>query len=208
MTEQSAVRNGHKSKRANGSGKSGTMFASLTGGIMARKGEAAPAPAHLDGVSIHSHGVVREQELSRPELSYDDPRIVYSEQEPVQAREQEPDPGPDSVLDTESIETRPNRLSAKEARRRAIRRANLAGGDCCELPLPPAITQVLPDGPRSTVTTRLDPERVRKLKIVAARMGTSNQKVMLAALDHYLDFVSEELAAECPCLARSMAKGG
>ena len=200
MSEQSASRNDHESQfgKLNGGGSKGGMFASLTGGIMARKGEAAPAPAHLDGVSIHSHGVVREQELSRPELNYNEPPAQSEPAAVVAPVAREPEP-------VQSLDQGPNRLTAKEARRRAIRRANLAGGDCCELPLPDAVTQVLPGGPRATVTTRLDPERVRKLKILAARMGTSNQKIMLAALDHYLEFVSEELAATCPCLARSMS---
>jgi len=176
------------------------MFASLTGGIMARKGEAAPAPAHLDGVSIHSHGVVRDQDIERP--SFEEPRPAdYQPAAPREAYVPEDEPRPVE-------EVRPGRMAAKEARRRAVRRANLAGGDCCEIPLPKAVTSVLPEGPKSTVTTRIDMERVRKLKILAARMGTTNQKIMLAALDHYLEFVGEELAVECPCLARSMADSG
>ncbi len=76
------------------------------------------------------------------------------------------------------------------------------------MPLPRAVTEPLPEGAKATVRTRLDPERVRKLKILAARMGTTNQKVMLAALDHYIDYACEVLAAECPCLARSMSEDG
>ncbi len=151
-----------------------SMFASLTAGLMARKGEAAPAPAHLDGVAIHSHGVAREPlSVAERDLSHT----------------QEPAP-----------------VTHNQLRRRATRRATVATGDCCELPLPRAMTEPLPEGHKSTVTTRLDPERVRKLKILAARMGATNQKVMLAALDHYLDYACEVLASECPCLARSMAE--
>jgi hypothetical protein len=34
-------------------------------------------------------------------------------------------------------------------------------------------------------------------------METTNQKVLLAALDHYLAYACDVLASECPCLARS-----
>jgi len=199
MSGQQAVgkpTNGHSSSRG-GDNANSSLFASLTGGIMARKGEAAPAPAHLDGVSIHSHGVVREHEIERPSFEQPDPVTPPA---PV-AREAYV---PEVEVEAET-EVLPGRMAAKEARRRAVRRANLAGGDCCEISLPKAVTSILPEGPKSTVTTRIDMERVRKLKILAARMGTTNQKIMLAALDHYLEFVGEELAAECPCLARSMA---
>ncbi len=174
MSGQPEMKNGQEKESKNGQ----SVFASLTAGLMARKGEAAPAPAHLDGVPIHSHGVAREPTHSAvPDFL--PPRDMSHPDEPTAA--------------------------ARQAQRHhAIRRATVGMGDCCELSLPAAVLEPLPAGHKSTVTTRLDPERVRKLKILAARMGTSNQKVMLAALDYYLDYACEVLAAECPCLARSL----
>jgi len=166
------------------------MFASLTAGLLARKGEASPASAHLDGVSIHSHGVDLEplEELAG---------------EPAPAPAQESSPAP--VAELRAYQPKPPKTpDPEEQRRRASARASEAVAGCCDLDLPKAVVEHMPEGPRSTVTTRLDPERVRKLKILAARMGTSNQKVMLAALDHYLEYACEVLAAECPCLARSI----
>lgn len=166
------------------------MFASLTAGLLARKGEAAPASAHLDGVSIHSHGV----DLSVPQQQLPDPAPL-----PL------PEPSDESRAEVRNFRPEPPKEpDHDELRRRAQARAAEAVAGCCELELPEAVVENMPEGPRSTVTTRLDPERVRKLKILAARMGTSNQKVMLAALDHYLEYACDVLAAECPCLARSI----
>ncbi len=170
MNGRVEMKNGQEKSEKNGQ----SMFASLTAGLMARKGEAAPASAHLDGIALHSHGVVAEP-LSDMERDLSDPQ-------------------------------EPRAATVQQLRRRALRRATVAAGDCCEMPLPRAVTEPLPEGHKSTVTNRLDPERVRKLKILAARMGTTNQKVMLAALDYYLDYACDVLAGECPCLARSLAE--
>jgi hypothetical protein len=225
-------------QRKPGNGQGGS-FASLTAGLMARKGEAVPAPAHLDGVSIHSHGVarepqsvaeqnlaatIREQLISGAALQPQpaaDPAPTFVEpqsSEPVEAFQAPQTPqspeaprsfkSPVSPEQGErSFEDQPAPVSEDVLRERAARRATAATGDCCALPLPTAVTEPLPPGPYAKVTTRLDKERVRKLKIIAARMGTSNQKVLLAALDHYLDYACDVLASECPCLARSMKEG-
>ncbi len=222
MNEQPAFKNGNASGPNGGGGQNGQNgggFASLTAGIMARKGEASPAPAHLDGVSLHTHGVARQPDVPRPPVYHEpDPEPVLApvgpvepvaqveepEREPVEAREGPPEPALEPVMEPELKEDE-KPFSTPELRKKAHRKATLSSGDCCELPLPTAVTQTLPQGAKARVITRLDPERVRKLKILAARMGTSNQKVMLAALDHYLEYACEVMAAECPCLARSMA---
>jgi len=214
-------------------GKVASSFASLTAGLMARKGEASPAPAHLDGVSIHSHGVEREpltyadrQYTQAPhERLFQPPRPVSSLNElqgpPTPAPSPEPtvpqpqeaeavaEPAPEPV--TEPVQARgvpapdePEPVPEEVLKARAARLATVSQGDCCALPMPPAVTETLPPGPYAKVTTRLDRERVRKLKIIAARMETTNQKVLLAALDHYLDYACNVLASECPCLARSL----
>ncbi len=180
-------------------GDSSAQFASLTAGLMARKGEAMPAPAHLDGVSIHSHGVVAQP------MTAADQQLALPAQQPLFPA------GLPSAMHTSAAPplTLPQASEFDsgdaELRRRARRHATEANGDCCDLPLPRAVVETLPEGPYSKVTSRLDPERVRKLKILAARMSTTNQKVMLAALDYYLDFATEVLAKECPCIARSIA---
>jgi len=195
-------------KSARTGGHSTAPFASLTAGLMARKGEAVPAPAHLDGVALHSHGVAREP------LSVADQQI----EQPAQAPLFPPVPSNDDVGEPPQYgshhvacevhyEDAPEAIPEEVLRERAARRATANQGDCCALPLPPAVTETLPPGPYAKVTTRLDKERVRKLKIIAARMGASNQKVLLAALDHYLDYAVEVLASECPCLARSFTDG-
>ena len=224
-----------------GGGNAQPRFASLTAGLMARKGEAVPAPAHLDGVSIHSHGVARqpqsiaEQELSqttaaplfenaapepapkpapveRPQAPYGTrhvPRVPQGTVEP--APQPEPEPTPRFEPEAHEATAAPRPLADEPVpppveilQRRAERLATVGTGDCCALPLPAAVTETLPAGPYAKVTTRLDRERVRKLKILAARMETTNQKVLLAALDHYLDYACDVLASECPCLARSL----
>lgn len=222
-----------------GGGNAQPRFASLTAGLMARKGEAVPAPAHLDGVSIHSHGVARqpqsvaEQELSqtaaapqfanaapepapveRPQAPYGTrhvPRVPQVATEPAPQSEPQPEPAPrfEPVLRETTAAPRPLvdepvPPPAEILQRRAERLATVGTGDCCALPLPAAVTETLPPGPYAKVTTRLDRERVRKLKILAARMETTNQKILLAALDHYLNYACDVLATECPCLARSL----
>jgi len=214
-----------------GDGAASSPFASLTAGLMARKGEAAPAPAHLDGVSIHSHGVAREpQSVAEQSLSQivrealfpggaaaaaqameehlralsssasfsgsDTPSQPLFGKVPAQARDLPEGERP------EDLELTP--VPEEVLLKRANRKATVSTGDCCALPMPRAVTEKLPEGPYAKVSTRLDRERVRKLKILAARMETTNQKVMLAALDHYLDYACDVLASECPCLARSL----
>lgn len=131
-------------------------FASLTAGLLARKGEAHPAPAHLDGVSLHAKRA--EEYESAQEVS----NVV---------------PAP---------------------------KQDVAPDGCCNWSLPDKAMEPLPPGQRHSMGLRLDDERLRRVKILAARAGASNQKVMLAALDHYLTHMSQTLAAECPCLARSI----
>ena len=55
QTKRNGSSFGHAGRGADGpaNGKD-NMFASLTAGLLARKGEASPASAHLDGMSIHS----------------------------------------------------------------------------------------------------------------------------------------------------------
>ncbi len=145
-------------------------FASLTAGLLARKGEAHPAPAHLDGVSFHAKSA--EEFASEAAEAASDARAAG------QKKDGQPDKAAPPV-------------------------AKAAHG-CCAWTLPESALVPLPPGQRHSMGLRLDDERLRKVKILAARAGVSNQKVMLAALDDYLSHMTETLAAECPCLARSM----
>jgi len=207
-----APKSATQSSAQRGGGTSSAQFASLTAGLMARKGEASPAPAHLDGVSIHSHGVARVPETEQEQSLAQPAREQLFTGNPYH----QPVPRPDALFGKVHLPTRareqqrpsvdePQVVVDEEAQRhRAERRATTSTGDCCALALPFAVTETLPPGPYAKVVTRLDKERVRKLKILAARMETTNQKVLLAALDHYLDYACDVLARECPCLARSM----
>lgn len=252
-----------RARQRKAGGSTSPSFASLTAGLMARKGEAVPAPAHLDGVSIHSHGVQREpqsvadrnlaatirEQLMHGKLGGGSPEGYNPEPtlmpEPTAERSQElasdpasePDPNVEQFSAPQApkapeadaapalfqpgaapvhkarkapreepphVEEPEEALPEEVLRSRATRRATTAMGDCCALPLPAAVTETLPPGPYAKVTTRLDRERVRQLKLLAARMETTNQKVMLAALDYYLDFARTVLAKECPCLSKSL----
>lgn len=189
-----------------GGGNAQPRFASLTAGLMARKGEAMPAPAHLDGVSIHSHGVARQpQSAADQELTQTAQAPLFADANPAPAPVAPPQPAFDEATpQVRPLSDEPVPPPAEILQRRAERLATVGTGDCCALPLPAAVTETLPPGPYAKVTTRLDRERVRKLKILAARMETTNQKVLLAALDHYLAYACDVLASECPCLARSL----
>jgi len=214
-----------------GDGATSSSFASLTAGLMARKGEAAPAPAHLDGVSIHSHGVAREpQSVAEQGLSQTAREELFPGGATAAAQAMEehlrtlassmshpvPDASPQPPVGNAPAQARdlpagdrpedmePTPVPEEVLLKRANRKATISTGDCCALPMPRAVMEKLPEGPYAKVTTRLDRERVRKLKILAARMETTNQKVLLAALDHYLDYACDVLASECPCLARSL----
>ncbi len=159
-------------QKKNGHDSAPAAFASLTAGLLARKGEAHPASAHLDGVSLHakSAGELTPVEVQVP-------------------------PAP---------EPHPAAAQAELAKSAVSAEAHLGRDGCCAWSLPPSVMEPLPPGQRHSVGLRVDDERLRRVKILAARAGASNQKVILAALDHYLAHMSETLATECPCLARSM----
>jgi hypothetical protein len=51
------------------------------------------------------------------------------------------------------------------------------------------------------VSVKLDRARRQHLQLAAAKLGVSNQDLMLAALDHYLrSEVPAQIAEPCPCL--------
>jgi hypothetical protein len=51
------------------------------------------------------------------------------------------------------------------------------------------------------VSVKLDRARRQHLQLAAAKLGVSNQELLLAALDHYLrSEVPAKIAEPCPCL--------
>lgn len=60
-----------------------------------------------------------------------------------------------------------------------------------------------PTDPRPRLTMRLEEECHRRIRLAAVHLRQSTQRVMLAALDHYLDHVLPTLLANsCRCLER------
>jgi len=61
--------------------------------------------------------------------------------------------------------------------------------------------RVVGDAPRIRVSIRLDPDRHRALKLIAAHTGRSVQDLTVAALDDYLGALGAEVrGGECLCL--------
>lgn len=177
-----------------------TAFASLTAGLLARKGEAHPAPAHLDGVSLHAHGTPEFAKASQTATAPSDPPVPAPAAQPTR-----PHALPSrQVKGAGQGDTLPHpNGKALRGQAPAPRPEGAEDEGCCKWSLPDSAMKPLPPGQRHSVGLRIDDERLHKVKILAARAGSSNQKVLLAALDHYLEATIAQLSRECPCLARS-----
>jgi hypothetical protein len=144
-------------------------FASLTAGLLARKGEAAPAaPAH--GFAL-LRGFTRAPESApAPE-----PNIFREERLPPVRRD--------------CVEALPPE-SARAHKESAPQRFRIVAEPAASLPHTVALR--LPDGAhaprphRTAVTVRLDEARYLRLKLTGARFHRTNQDLLTAALDHYL----------------------
>lgn len=51
---------------------------------------------------------------------------------------------------------------------------------------------------------RLDPRRFIRLSLASRKLGLSNQELMMAALDAYLDTLDEEVFSECSCMKKGL----
>jgi hypothetical protein len=77
---------------------------------------------------------------------------------------------------------------------------NVAGGNTINLAPPRPRREPDPNAP-VRVSVKLDRARRQHLQLAAAKLGVSNQDLLLAALDHYLrSEVPAQIAEPCPCL--------
>jgi hypothetical protein len=163
-------------------------LASLSGGLLARKGQARPAmrphgyqpsaaPAPLDDLGWNDLGdapapppVVQMQEALREEVETPAPQAAEPESQP--APEPEPEPAPSVSLATAA---RIGRESAKQTRKG-----------------------------KAAFTLRLDAERHLRLRLASAVTHRSAQGLVADALDRFLDTMPEvdALAAQLPAAKR------
>ncbi|MEL7028842.1 MAG: hypothetical protein AAGL49_06400 [Pseudomonadota bacterium] len=182
-------------------------YASLSAGLLARKGEATPA---MESFGRHPA-----------------PKTSPAAVKPVQSGESgadAPSPSPKSVL-----------AAAKPALFERIRRAtkpDRADADASSPPpppsaepAPPAVKEELqaaqvdglcapecaapddgagrPSGPRAAVTVRLQTSAFLRLKLASAQKQRTSQDLISAALDEYLDRLGVETSKNCACLRRA-----
>ena len=70
-----------------------------------------------------------------------------------------------------------------------------------------AVRQAVRSGVPATANKsamRLDPRRFIRLSLASRKLDLSNQELMMAALDAYLDTLDQEVFAECACMKKGL----
>jgi len=166
-----------------------SKLASLHAGLIARKGEAAPAVAHpafsyVDGPRPAPQSIRREADgIER--RSFGAPAVPARDGSPWTDGRAEPTRV--DVLEPSAPEPVRTAPPALEAVRAAPARKPATGGESRPFRL----------------TLRLSADQRRRLRIAAAKEEMSLQEVLSDALDSHLDRLCACALRECTCLARA-----
>lgn len=74
---------------------------------------------------------------------------------------------------------------------------------CSNIKLPPELTndgKKSKSGPRTELHARLANASHKRLKIASARLGRSQQEIVSAAIDAYLDYIEGDVLNGCRCM--------
>jgi hypothetical protein len=173
-------------------------FASLTAGLLARKGEAHPA-ATTELTDEFTRGSFLPQRYeptaeTLPQKTILEPTPLQQQALLVRAFETPPEPQLRERLPVVSEpppprETRPARVEESSSKEGAAERCPVCPGD----PL---------DERRFHVSVRLKRGRYLRLKLAAASLHKPSQEIISEALDAYFTRLGPDVLGDCPCLTR------
>jgi len=183
-------------------------YASLSAGLLARKGEATPA---MESFGRQPQPKVRRSEPvepvdmltpvgEKPPAEPAKPRAPLFDrlrragrgpQEPEAAQRAEPAPPADAVA--APVQPTPDPQATPQPD------AAPGCGAACEA----ADEAERPGGPRAAVTVRLQTSAFLRLKLASAQHRRTSQDLLAAALDEYLDRLGVQAAKNCACLRRA-----
>lgn len=189
-----------------------TRFASLTATLLARKGEAVPAAESVEQMSVPHKvdmrrlGLSREQRERMDTFLNEDQIDLEDSTDGGQRRNQVVDrngpmfgPGSQRHLSRESAPVRPEVPSGLATQHvRSEEPVVPQGAASASLVVPSGLWpagRVLKK--RTAVTLRLDEKSYLRLKYAGARLHRTNQDILSAALDSYLENLGPEYFEAC-----------
>jgi predicted DNA-binding protein len=156
----------------------------LHGGLLARKGEARPMSTFAQPTTLpHLAQAPRNGEPARPEPQLRDPvRHIQDDQAP---QRQEPVMSDWSAKKTVSVD-----------------QPQKCGGCEPTLDIAPALSEKTKTRgkAKTELHARLDSMSHKRLKIAAAQLGRSQQELVTAAIDAFLDNLEDNAMRNCSCM--------
>ena len=206
-------------------------FASLTAGLLARKGEALPAAAGFTSQNVvstnfgESQAVAEDicqdmalaQHLPKPSVKEakapDTPPVPKPSKRPkivaqksAEAAEKPAEPIVKPVqAKAEKVAPKAVESQAKPAPKSVVAKPSFGKRgevDCEPCDQIDTIRKTADPEKRAAVTLRLDPTRYFCLKMAGARARRTNQDILTEALDLYLAKLSDEELKDCNCLRK------
>lgn len=196
-------------------------YASLTAGLLARKGEALPAMESFDPRAPISQDTVAGLDAEPVDRAPVDRNLI--ERAPVErVQDAAPEAADRPSLGLGKEKLRPSEAAAAARRARVTRRAaSIAAGktsgpeplravaadvDCedpCtdKYPAPPLNKTAAKR--RAAVTIRLTTHDFMRLKLASAELAMTSQDILTKALATYLDAHEVETLSDCTCLRRA-----
>jgi hypothetical protein len=150
----------------------------LHGGLLARKGEARPLSTFGPPTGTYPTPKTQTVEALRPEPRLDGPAARLPQDPPVEREE---------PVVTRWQPEAPRAETSSCCKRKA------------ELP---HLTDKKPKrgGKRIELHARLDSVSHKRLRIAAAQLGHSQQEIVVAAIEAYLEYLEDETLNDCSCM--------
>ncbi len=162
------------------------QFATLTAGLLARKGEATPAATTYSAAGgIPTRKPVRNGNAARVEMAHAE--IMSAQANGKKAPKKPAPPKLSSVVPKSGQSALGKRTSTN-----------------CDPSCPPLSLNGGGGGKnhRAAVTLRLEPTRYLCLKMAAAKTRRTSQDILTMALDRYLKSISNQELDDCTCLKK------
>lgn len=183
-----------------------TKFASLHSGLLARKGQAAPAIASAMSPAAYTNNLPPEAPL----LAEAWPQEALPPQ-PLPLQPLPPQPQLQELPARERLEHEFRTVFPHaEIQNKASSNSASCGCAASRTDNPPNIHTV-PESAKSRkyqVRLRIDAEQRRRLRTAAAQFGISNQQILSNALSTYLDRLGQDSLKNCACLAQRSTREG
>lgn len=168
-----------------------SRFASVHGGLLARKGQAAPAvPSAIPYISYTDAPPSSQPDDQTNETGFGRRDIKLWTNEPLIASKAPVKPEPQSVSESKTESCRPNG-KVKRLNQPDEAKANLESDRS-------------DSASRFKISVHLTAEQKRRVRTIAVQLDWSHQKILLSALDNYLDNLCTREMKGCACLNKRL----